>query len=61
LNLDFSPNYRGIVAAYEEGREKTVSESILKRYEIAQEISAKKLKMSDFERSLMQPFVVSKY
>ena len=54
-----SSKYREIVSAYHEGKEKIVTEPVMKRYELALELCAKKLQLTDFERNLFEPFVVS--
>lgn len=47
--------YREFVASYREGTERPISESVKRRYENALEY----IKVSDFERNLMEPFVVT--
>lgn len=47
--------HREFVASYKDGVERSVSETLRKRFEVAVEI----LKLSDFERKLIEPFMVS--
>jgi predicted transcriptional regulator len=54
----FSSKYKSVVSGYEAGKEKSVSDSVQKRFDVALEITAKKLQMSDFEKNLIKPFVV---
>lgn len=51
----FTSKHREIVASYREGAERPVSETLQKRFEIAQE----HLQLSDFEKKWMKPFMVS--
>ncbi|CRL02871.1 CLUMA_CG015765, isoform A [Clunio marinus] len=51
----FSQNYREFVACYKDGIEKRVPDAIMKRFEIAQDI----LKLSDYEKNHMSPFMVT--
>lgn len=38
-----------------------MTDSVLKRFEIALELCAKNLQLTDFERGLIEPFVVSTF
>lgn len=61
FSLNFFPQtflaakHREIVAAYREGQERPVPETLQKRFEIAIEM----LKLGDFERRFIKPFMVS--